>query len=184
MRDSRCTQAEVVNLLNVVLDTYTLNYPDKLKRKNSSVKNEVMTAVAGFTTYDALLEDTTSILMTLRRDDETDRYERLAEDIEEYIKQNYTRTITSETLSREFGFVPSYISRIFKQKKHISPSEYITKYRIKLAKKLMTDNPDIMIKEVANETGFKEAYYFSKTFKRETGMWPTEFMGKSDLKET
>lgn len=40
----------------------------------------------------------------------------------------------------------------------------------------MLDNPEIMIKQVAEMVGFKESYYFSKTFKRETGMWPTEFL--------
>lgn len=33
MRDSQATQEDVIGLLNVILDTYTLNYPDKLKRK-------------------------------------------------------------------------------------------------------------------------------------------------------
>ena len=61
-------------------------------------------------------------------------------------------------------------------RKGVSPSEYLTKYRIKVAKKLLTDDPDMMVKEVANIVGFKESYYFSKTFKRETGMWPTEFV--------
>ena len=28
------------------------------------------------------------------------------------------------------------------------------------------------------QSGFKEAYYFSKTFKRETGMWPTEYSAR------
>jgi AraC-like DNA-binding protein len=31
------------------------------------------------------------------------------------------------------------------------------------------------IKEIAEMVGFKESYYFSKTFKRKTGVWPTEF---------
>ena len=62
----------------------------------------------------------------------------------------------------------------------MSPSEYITKYRIKMAKKALVENPDMMIKETADMTGFKEAYYFSKTFKRETGMWPTEFVKKDE----
>lgn len=179
MRDSSCTQEEVMGLLNVILDTYTLNYPNKLKRKNSTVKRELVNAVAEFTSYDALIEDTASILMTLRGDEaDSGRHGQLADEIEKYIKENFNKSITSETLSKEFGFVPSYICRIFKREKGVSPSEYITQYRIQVAKKALIDNPDMMIKEIADMTGFKEAYYFSKTFKRETGMWPTEFAGK------
>ena len=47
---------------------------------------------------------------------------------------------------------------------------------MELAKKLILENPDMRVKDVADKVGFKVAYYFSKTFKRETGMWPTEFV--------
>ena len=37
---------------------------------------------------------------------------------------------------------------------------------------------DLRIKDIADAVGFKESYYFSKTFKRETGMWPTEYSAR------
>ncbi len=40
------------------------------------------------------------------------------------------------------------------------------------------ENKDLRIKDIADAVGFKEAYYFSKTFKRETGMWPTEYSAR------
>jgi len=36
---------------------------------------------------------------------------------------------------------------------------------------------ELMIKEIADMVGFKESYYFSKTFKKETGVWPSEYHG-------
>lgn len=114
MMSSDCTQEEINGFLNIILDTYTLNYPNHMKRKNTSVK-------------------------------------------------------------KEFGFVPSYISRLFKRQKGVSPNEYVTKYRIEKAKKLIEENNDLRIKDIADAVGFKESYYFSKTFKRETGIWPTEY---------
>ncbi|MBQ7500516.1 MAG: helix-turn-helix transcriptional regulator, partial [Clostridia bacterium] len=77
---------------------------------------------------------------------------------------------------REFGFVPSYISRIFKRNKGVSPNEFLSRYRIGLARKMLDEDPDMKIKELALNVGFKEPYYFSKTFKRETGLWPTEYV--------
>lgn len=180
MRDSECTQEETIGLLNMILDTYSLNYPDKMTRKNTSVKKEFVTAVAGFVSYDDFTEDIVSILSTLSATENSasDRYVKLADDIESYLIENYNKNITNDILSKQFGFVPSYISRLFKKEKGISPSEYITKYRINLATKILSENPSIMIKEVADMVGFKEAYYFSKTFKREMGMWPTEYFNK------
>lgn len=180
MRSSNFTQEEVNGFLNVVLDTYALNYPQAMQRKNTSVKHEFVNALAAFTSYPAFLDDIVSILMTLRRDvAPSDRNEQLADSVEEYLKNNYKMDISGKTIAREFGFVPSYISRIFKRCKGLSPNEYLTRYRIELAKNLLAENPDMKIKEVAAQVGFNEAYYFSKTFKRETGMWPTEY-GKTE----
>lgn len=175
MRAKSYTQEEINGFLNVVLDTYALNYPTGIQRKNTSVKREFVNALAGFTSYENLLDDIVSILMTLKSDVKSqDRYSRLADDVEQYLIANYNKELSSKVLAREFGFVPSYISRIFKRQKGLSPNEYITKYRIETAKTIISENPEMQIKEVAGMVGFKDAYYFSKTFKRETGIWPTE----------
>ena len=179
MMSSDCTQEEINGFLNIILDTYTLNYPNHMKRKNTSVKKEFVNALASFVSYDAFIADIISILATLRNDKrDPDRYEQLANEVEEYLINNYNKNITSDVLSKEFGFVPSYISRLFKRQKGVSPNEYVTKYRIEKAKKLIEENNDLRIKDIADAVGFKESYYFSKTFKRETGMWPTEYSAR------
>ena len=176
MRAADGTQEEINGLLNIILDTYMLSFPKQMERKNTSVKREFSNALAGFVSYDALLEDVVSILMTFRSDTKNpDRYALLADSVEQYLIENYNKNITNNILAKEFGFVPSYISRIFKRQKGLSPNEYLTRYRIELAKKLIVENPEMRVKDIADVVGFKEAYYFSKTFKRETGMWPTEF---------
>lgn len=175
MMSSDCTQEEINGFLNIILDTYTLNYPNHMKRKNTSVKKEFVNALASFVSYDAFIAD----IITLRNDKrDPDRYEQLANEVEEYLINNYNKNITSDVLSKEFGFVPSYISRLFKRQKGVSPNEYVTKYRIEKAKKLIEENNDLRIKDIADAVGFKESYYFSKTFKRETGMWPTEYSAR------
>lgn len=182
MFSSGGTQEEVNGFLNIILDAYTLNYSKFMERKNTSVKREFVNALAGFVSYDAFVEDIVSILMTLRNDKrDANRYEKLADEVEAYLIKSYNKNITSDVLSREFGFVPSYISRLFKRQKGVSPNEYVTKYRIEMAKKLLLENKDVRIKEIADMVGFKESYYFSKTFKRETGMWPTEFVNDNAL---
>ena len=179
MMSSDCTQEEINGFLNIILDTYTLNYPNHMKRKNTSVKKEFVNALASFVSYDAFIDDIISILATLRNDKrDPDRYEQLANEVEEYLINNYNKNITSDVLSKEFGFVPSYISRLFKRQKGVSPNEYVTKYRIEKAKKLIEENNDLRIKDIADAVGFKESYYFSKTFKRETSMWPTEYSAR------
>lgn len=142
-------------------------------------KKRICQCTCKLCSYDAFIADIISILATLRNDKrDPDRYEQLANEVEEYLINNYNKNITSDVLSKEFGFVPSYISRLFKRQKGVSPNEYVTKYRIEKAKKLIEENNDLRIKDIADAVGFKESYYFSKTFKRETGMWPTEYSAR------
>ena len=176
MRNADCTQEEYNELLNIILDTYVLNYPENQQRKNTSVKHEFINALAGFVSFEGLVDDITSIFMSFKHDkNNKDRYAQLADSVEEYLIKNYNKNVTNEVLSKEFCFVPSYIARIFKRQKGVSPNEYMTKYRIERSKELIARHPDMKIKEIAEEVGFKEAYYFSKTFKKETGVWPTEY---------
>ncbi len=84
-----------------------------------------------------------------------DRYEQLANEVEEYLINNYNKNITSDVLSKEFGFVPSYISRLFKRQKGVSPNEYVTKYRIEKAKKLIEENNDLRIKILPTQSDLK-----------------------------
>lgn len=176
MAEAAATQEEVVSFLNIILDTYALYYPKKIQRKNSSVKQEFINAAAAFTDRRAFADDIVSILMTLKSDKQNvDRYVQLADNVEAYIIKNYNKNITNDVLAREFGFVPSYISRIFKRQKGLSPNEYITRYRIDTAKRMMVENPEMRIKEIAAEIGYRESNYFSKIFKKETGVWPTEY---------
>lgn len=101
--------------------------------------------------------------------------------IENHIESNLSMPITHQSLSDKYGFTASYLSKLFKQYRGISPSEYLTKLRIEKAKLLMEDNPEILTKTLAPIVGFSDPFYFSKTFKKNTGMTPKEY--KSYLKE-
>ena len=79
---SDCTQEEINGFLNIFQDTYTLNYPNHMKLKNTSVKKEFVIALASFVSYDAFIADIISILSTLRYDKrDPDRYEQLANEV-------------------------------------------------------------------------------------------------------
>ncbi len=176
---ANATQEEINDMLNVILDTYVLKNPADVQRRNLSVKHEFVNALAGFLSYDELTEDVTSILLTLRDDRKNeDRYEKLANEVEAYLIMNYRKNITSDALACQFGFVQSYVSRIFKRQKGMSPNEFLTNYRIEIAKRHLREQPDMKIRELALLVGFRDSYYFSKIFKKETGMWPTEYANR------
>ncbi len=60
----------------------------------------------------------------------------------------------------------------------LSTSHYIRQFRLAEAKKLLKENTELNISEVAFEVGFKDPKYFSKLFKDKFGMSPSEFNSK------
>jgi YesN/AraC family two-component response regulator len=95
--------------------------------------------------------------------------------IDRYICTSYTEHITNQTLSKRFGFVPSYISKLFKEYKGLSPSEYLTHVRVSKAVDLIGNSVDVNVYDIAKAVGFSDPSYFSRLFKQQTGMQPTEF---------
>lgn len=70
--------------------------------------------------------------------------------------------------------------RKFKARTQLTPSKYIEKIRINKSKELIGET-DLSINEISNIVGYTDPFYFSKVFKKSTGMSPTDFRNKFDL---
>lgn len=106
--------------------------------------------------------------------------ERIAMKIERYLNEHFAEQINHQMLSDIFGLVPSYISKIFTKFKGTSPAKYIIQLRIEKAKELLLD-PRWLNKEIAEIVGYDDPSYFSRIFKRETGLYPSEFREKNGV---
>lgn len=95
--------------------------------------------------------------------------------IKNYLDEMFRTNITNQLLAARFGFVPSYIVSIFKTYYGLTPMDYLVKTRIDESKFLLT-NSSLKIKEVANEVGYEDSLYFSKVFKKITGVSPKEYI--------
>ena len=56
----------------------------------------------------------------------------------------------------------------------IPPQEYLIFYRVKKAKQLLKD-PDLPIQHIAYSVGYNDPFAFSKVFKKETGISPSQY---------
>lgn len=100
----------------------------------------------------------------------------LARQVRNYLDKNFTQQITTKSFQNIFGYNEKYISTLFKSEFGISPSKYISELRLKMAKTLMQNNPDILTKDVAEIVGFSDAFYFSRVFKSHEGISPSQFL--------
>lgn len=80
------------------------------------------------------------------------------------------------TVAERLGYNAKYISALFKKEKGISFTAYLCEMRIKHAIFLMEQGV-VSVKNVAILSGFGDALYFSKVFKKATEMTPKEYLG-------
>ena len=103
---------------------------------------------------------------------------KLAENMKDYLDENFRINITNQFLAERFGFVGSYLGSIFKSYYEVTPIEYVVQKRMEEGKKLL-ETGEMKIKEVAAWLGYEDSLYFSKVFKRVIGMSPKDYVNKS-----
>ncbi len=92
-----------------------------------------------------------------------------------YLQHNYMLCdISLDSVSAIVGINASYFSSLFKRSMGVNFVDYLTDLRMQAAKELLRD-PLRSAAEVAGLVGYENANYFTRTFKKKTGMTPTEF---------
>ncbi|CAG5092846.1 Two component transcriptional regulator, AraC family [Thermobacillus xylanilyticus] len=94
--------------------------------------------------------------------------------IKKYIIEHSHEDISLEAIGRMIGLSPFYISKLFKEQFGINYIDFLTECRIEKAKKLMAD-PELSMKVIALEVGYRDPNYFSKVFKKMCNISPTEY---------
>ena len=102
---------------------------------------------------------------------------RMVEALDEYIRENCSDEISNTEIGAIFGYHPFYVSRVLKEKKGITLRQYIISYRLKAAKRML-ELTKKSIAEIAEENGFTDASYFTKTFRQSFGLTPKEWRNK------
>ncbi len=91
-----------------------------------------------------------------------------------YIKENYMHKISLASVAEHVGLSSGYLCRIFKDETGGSINTYINNLRMNKAGELLSDK-NSYIKEVAVAVGFEDQLYFSRLFKRYSGLTPSEY---------
>jgi AraC-like DNA-binding protein len=101
-----------------------------------------------------------------------------AQELKDLIQDHIDTNLSLKELSKDLSINPSYLSREFsKHFDNLSFGEYIRKQRIEKAVELMA-NPACSLTEIAYLTGFSDQSHFTRIFKKNTGLSPSEYRKK------
>ncbi|CAN7744249.1 response regulator transcription factor [Paenibacillus sp. LjRoot56] len=102
----------------------------------------------------------------------------MVEAVKQYIAEHLSESeLSREEIANHAFLNPDYLSRVFKKETGISIMDYLLQERIKLAKELLAKT-GMSIGQIALEVGFTYFAYFSKVFRKQTGLNPNEYRQK------
>lgn len=90
------------------------------------------------------------------------------------IYQDVARPWSIEEMARQLGVSTTWFDKLYRAQYGVSPKQDVLRARIERAKGLLTFTEG-SLREVAQLTGFQNEYYFSRAFRRRTGMAPGEY---------
>lgn len=183
--ETLCANGARQNEFVVQFERLMVNYFDGVLSLHQlgELKVEIQAAITTSVNKEELAMELADVLFyQLRTDEQMEKggLQTLCEDVAAYIRLHHRDNITTIALGQRFGLSSTQLAKKFKNYFGISISEYLNKYRVELAQTMMRDNKKLMVKEVALEVGYNDQYYFSKTFKKFTGVWPTEYHSEKE----
>lgn len=91
-----------------------------------------------------------------------------------YIRHNYVYDIRISDVARHIGIDRTYLYRLFMDEQGISPQQYLIRYRLQIAGRLLEES-NYSITEIAYSCGFKDSPSFCRHLKKKHGVTPLEY---------
>ena len=95
-------------------------------------------------------------------------------DAQNRILRHATEPISFALLARELGVSYTTFRRTFRQQTGVAPAQFQSAVRLNRARDLLSST-DLTVTEIAAQTGFDTVYYFSRAFKKKSGLTPKAY---------
>lgn len=183
LEQNKCMDQNMVSELCVVIKNVVF---EAMKEKGVDIKGildsnqELFQKQMEFTcldSYKAWITDYCFLLLRGLEDLNGKKYSTIISKTVDFINQHYMEDITLLRIADEVKKSTSYFSSVFKKEMGINFNEYLNQVRVRKAKELLRE-PDVVIYEVADKTGFHDYKYFTKVFKKICGCSPSDYIKK------
>lgn len=143
----------------------------EFSQENLIPQKQYFYSITGAFTY---LSDIFQLLLKRCMEEKEDQSTRPVRKAQAYVEEHYMEPVTLEEIARHVGLNETYLSSVFKKQTGKSLIDFLTHTRVRHAKELLIDHHK-SINEIAEEVGFNDAKYFTKRFKKFTGVSPNEY---------
>ncbi len=97
--------------------------------------------------------------------------------VKKYISEHVEEKLTLNKVADVFNISPNYLSVLFSKHNDVGFNDYISQCKIEVAKKMMNKGT-LKIYEISDTLGFESAFYFSRVFKKVTGVSPRDYINQ------
>ena len=100
----------------------------------------------------------------------------------QFINDNINRKISAQDVAKKVYISPRHLDRIFMENMAVSATEFIFEQKCETAKEMLCSTT-LSILEISEQLGFSDCAYFSRFFKKRTGITPSKFRKSSQKGE-
>lgn len=163
---------ELIGALHEFCDRCGIKVDQVLQQSGGEVKTVfLLTGYKDFTEWLNTLEQ--DILAYLERENKKG-YQSIVNRVQKIVQERFKDELTLQEVADELHVTPGYLSTLMKKYTGKTFVECITDTRLKIAKEKLTKT-DWKVYEIAEQVGYQDQFYFSRIFKRVTGVSPAEF---------
>lgn len=102
------------------------------------------------------------------------------QEVTSLLNEHIYSTLSINEICNKVAYSKTYLFRIFKEKTGKTIMEYYLQLKVDKAKQLLREN-ELSVKEISEKLAFNTPDYFTKTFKRITGLTPLAYKKRSNL---
>lgn len=129
----------------------------------------------------------TELLLEMRREYSPDRakesgLQALCEKVKNYAEWHRFSEVRVSEIARELGYHEKYLSTVFRKTEGVTIKRFLSEERMKEAKRILLDT-EYTVAEVAYHLNFRNPHNFSRFFKKEEGLTPSEYREREKSKD-
>ncbi len=94
--------------------------------------------------------------------------------LKDYISSNYTKDVSLQDMARELGVCVTTLCTTIRNENNTTPHAMLNSFRMEKARELLKDSA-LPVNKIAPVVGISDYNYFSRCFKKEMGLSPSQY---------